>query len=209
MYVKRRATILVMARRTQEDSSRTRESLISVARTLFAERGFDEVSLEEVASAAHVTRGALYHHFGGKHGLFHAVCTRLLKETGENILRRANRESEPLQSLLEGSREFLRLSQNTEYRRIVLIDAPAVLGIDEWQKLDNEYTTATLREALNDLVRSRELTIPDPEAMAQALSGAMNQLALWPSSTSTGTSAAIRRGYAVIEHIVTALQKNE
>ena len=51
----------------------TREQLIEVATVLFAERGYEETSIEAVLAAAGVSRGALYHHFGGKDALFEAV----------------------------------------------------------------------------------------------------------------------------------------
>src|ERR1700752_2511254 len=51
----------------------TREQLIEVATGLFAERGYEETSIEAVLAAAGVSRGALYHHFAGKDALFGAV----------------------------------------------------------------------------------------------------------------------------------------
>ena len=51
----------------------TREQLIEVATRLFAERGYEDTSIEAVLSAAGVSRGALYHHFAGKDALFEAV----------------------------------------------------------------------------------------------------------------------------------------
>jgi AcrR family transcriptional regulator len=58
-------------RRTQaERSEATQAALISTARRLFAERGYSGVGTEEIVRAAGVTRGALYHHFDGKAGLY-------------------------------------------------------------------------------------------------------------------------------------------
>ncbi|MFZ2048503.1 MAG: helix-turn-helix domain-containing protein, partial [Trebonia sp.] len=51
----------------------TRDQLIEVATRLFAERGYEDTSIEAVLSAAGVSRGALYHHFAGKDALFEAV----------------------------------------------------------------------------------------------------------------------------------------
>src|SRR5688500_3458893 len=61
-------------RRTQaERREATRAALIAAGRKLFAERGYERVGTEEIVAAAGVTRGALYHHFDGKRGLFAAV----------------------------------------------------------------------------------------------------------------------------------------
>src|SRR5690349_15728638 len=53
-----------------------REQLISISRGLFAERGFDGASIEEVASRAEVSKPVVYEHFGGKEGLYAVVVDR-------------------------------------------------------------------------------------------------------------------------------------
>ena len=73
-------------RRTQaERREATRGALLAAARRLFAERGYEAVSAEEVVAAAGVTRGALYHHFGGKPGLLDALYEQLEGELTERI----------------------------------------------------------------------------------------------------------------------------
>ena len=59
------------AKRTRMSASERREQLIAVARGLFAERGFDATSVEEVAARAQVSKPVVYEHFGGKEGLYH------------------------------------------------------------------------------------------------------------------------------------------
>ena len=62
----------------------TKVKLERAARSLFAARGFSEVSAEELVARAGVTRGALYHHYNGKEGLFEAVVETVMKEvTGQ------------------------------------------------------------------------------------------------------------------------------
>ena len=53
-----------------------REQLISVGRTLFADKGFEAVSVEEIASTAGVSKPVVYEHFGGKEGLYAVVVDR-------------------------------------------------------------------------------------------------------------------------------------
>jgi AcrR family transcriptional regulator len=171
-----------MARRTKEEAEETRKKLLRAGRTLFARRGFDGVSLEDIAGAAGVTRGALYHHFEGKLGVFREVTRSLLEEVGERILARAGRTLDAWEGLEEGCRAFLDEARRPAYRRIVLLEAPSVLGIREWQELDESYTTRSLHEALSELAEEGSLQTADPGALAEALSGAMNQLSLWASS---------------------------
>ena len=64
------------AKRTRMSASERREQLIAVARGLFAERGFDATSVEEVAARAQVSKPVVYEHFGGKEGLYAVVVDR-------------------------------------------------------------------------------------------------------------------------------------
>lgn len=68
-------------RRTKEDSERTRRRIIAAARQVFARQGVRRTTLEEVARAAGVTRGAIYWHFSGKTDLFYAMREQVLLPT--------------------------------------------------------------------------------------------------------------------------------
>jgi TetR/AcrR family acrAB operon transcriptional repressor len=65
-----------MARRTREEALATREQLLDAAERVFRERGVGHATLAEVADAAGVTRGAVYHHFDSKAELFEAMVDR-------------------------------------------------------------------------------------------------------------------------------------
>jgi len=65
-----------MVRRTKEEALETREQLLDAAERVFRERGVGHASLAEVADAAGVTRGAVYHHFESKAELFQALMAR-------------------------------------------------------------------------------------------------------------------------------------
>ncbi len=183
MFVKRNGILKRMARKTAQEAEKTREELLRVGQELFARNGFEAVSAEEIAGGASVTRGALYHHFGGKLGLFREVVTAVFEAQGVAILEKAEAQSDPREALLAGCAAFIRYSLRQEYRRIVMIDAPSVLGIDEWHDLDRKYTTSTLKAALEELPRSHALG--DIDALTEALSGAMNQLSLWAGAEGT------------------------
>ncbi len=65
-----------MARKTKEEAQATRERLLDAAENLFRDRGVTRTSLAEVATAAGMTRGAVYWHFKDKADLFRAMCER-------------------------------------------------------------------------------------------------------------------------------------
>ena len=114
-------------KRTQvERSEATREALVAAARPLFADHGYAGVGTEEIVRAAGVTRGALYHHFDGKRGLFEAVYERVEAELAERIAvgaLEANAAS-PLEAMHAGTEMLLAASTEPETQRIALLDGP-------------------------------------------------------------------------------------
>src|SRR5581483_6848155 len=97
-----------MPSRTQaERSEATRMALISAARGLFATRGYADVGTEEIVRIAGLTRGALYHHFGGKRDLLEAVYEQIEGEITREIAAGALAGPDPLAALRAGAEAFL------------------------------------------------------------------------------------------------------
>ena len=134
----------------EEQSARTRQALIDVARVLFAERGYADTGTEDIVHQAGVTRGALYHHFVDKRDLFEWVYTDLQNELRDRILAAAGpRESDSIWVRIHrGTHEYLDHYMDPAVQRIVLIDAPAVLGWARWRELDAEYALGLLQGAM-------------------------------------------------------------
>ena len=106
--------------RRQEYSSSTRKALVKSAADLFAERGYAGTSLDEVVSAARVTKGALYHHFAGKLALFQAVFDQC--EAGA-----VNGSPGPTDG--GGHRSALPVSVSTPSRMIEMIAEKPLFGV--------------------------------------------------------------------------------
>lgn len=165
-----------MPRASAADAAQTAQRVLESATELFARRGFAEISLADVAHAAGVTRGAIYHHYRNKAGLFGAVTARLQAEVADAVVVAAEGAgSDPGAQLRAGSHAFLDAITSGSTVRILLIDAPSVLGWEEWRRLDAENSAAHLREAL------RHTGVPEDllDATTAQLSGAMNEAALW------------------------------
>ncbi len=112
-------------------SEATRAKLVKVARRLFAKNGYSAVGTEEIVKKAGVTRGALYHQFADKKELFLAVFDQVESEVAQDIVQRAAAEaSDPIEALRMGARLWLDASLDPEVRRIVLLDAPSVVGFE-------------------------------------------------------------------------------
>src|SRR5690349_5796922 len=125
-------------RRSQaERRESTRAALLAAARRLFAERGYETVAAEQIVAAAGVSRGALYHHFGGKPELLDAAYEQLEREVTERIARvvLGSELESPLDAMRAGVEAFLDECTQPEVRQIALHDAPAVLGWERWREI--------------------------------------------------------------------------
>ena len=127
------------ARTQAQRRERTRGALIDAARVLFAEQGYAGAGREEIVERAGVTRGAMYHHFNSKEALFQAVFEVVEQELCEAIALSAMAGSDPIDQLRLGARAFLEAAATGEVRRIVLLDAPAVLPIEVRRQLSERY----------------------------------------------------------------------
>ncbi|MFI0352092.1 TetR/AcrR family transcriptional regulator [Actinomadura sp. 9N407] len=157
----------------------TRRALLREGRRLFAARGYGAVGLSEIVQATGVTKGALYHHFGGKAALFRAVLEQVQGEVGDAVARAADVHEDSWTRLVVGCQAFLTASTDPDIQQILLIDGPAVLGWAAWRAMDEAASARHLAEALSDLVKEGVIA-PQPVApLTHLLSGAMNETALW------------------------------
>ncbi|MEX2375064.1 MAG: helix-turn-helix domain-containing protein [Dehalococcoidia bacterium] len=135
-------------RTQQERSDATTKALINAARELFARDGYEATLLDDVARKAGVTKGALYHHFGGKRALFRAVFEaeerRLMRMTAHVSAKHAD----SWKGFYEGCRAYLEAVLDPGVQRITLIDAPAVLGFEIVREVEERYTMSLLRNGL-------------------------------------------------------------
>ena len=139
------------ARRTQRQRSETTtRELLGAARELFARQGYSGTSLDGVAREAGVTKGALYHHFGGKKGLFEAVFEDAERRLCEALAEVYAGEDDPLEGALAGCRAFLDATLDPALRQISLIDAPSVLGWQRLREIETRYGLAMLKGAVRE-----------------------------------------------------------
>src|SRR3954454_524487 len=149
-----------VTKRTQaERTEATRAALITAARPLFADRGYAGVGTEEIARAAGVTRGALYHHFEGKRELFEAAYEQIEIELAERIASGALRTnaSSPLAAMKAGTEMFLLASTEPETQQIVLLDGPSVLGWDRWREIATEHGLGLIEATLQAAIEAEEI----------------------------------------------------
>jgi AcrR family transcriptional regulator len=156
----------------------TRRKLEMVARKLFAERGFAEVSAEEIVANADVTRGALYHHYDGKEGLFEAVVDTLMQEVHARLEKSAAGASDPLQAIERGIGAFLKVCTEPSTQRVLLVDAPGVLGWSKWREMDAKYGFGLLKRGIAAAMQAGSIRQQNVDVLAHILLGALTETAM-------------------------------
>jgi AcrR family transcriptional regulator len=144
---------------------------------LFAEQGYAGAGREEIVERAGVTRGAMYHHFNSKEALFQAVFEVVEQELCEAIALSAMAGSDPIDQLRLGAHAFLEAAATGEVRRIVLLDAPAVLPIEVRRQLSERYGLGMVREALRHADGAGRLKIGPVDALALIVMAVLHEAA--------------------------------
>jgi AcrR family transcriptional regulator len=159
-------------------SASTRAKLIRSARVLFARKGYANVGTEEIVRRAGVTRGALYHQFAGKEDLFLAVYEQVERELTEGVDGQLGHLESPLAAMRAGIRAFLEACRTPEVQRIVLIDAPAVLGWERWREVAQRYGLGLMEAVIRGALDAGEIEPIAVEPLAHLMMGALDEAAL-------------------------------
>lgn len=161
-----------------EQVAQTRAALITAGRRLFGASGFAATSVEDIAHEARVTTGALYHHFPTKAAVFEAVFEQLHAELLAASMSAGENGSDIVDLLIAGFGVFLDKVLEPEVQRILLTDAPAVLGLERFTELDERYAFPATIAALTAANEAGILRVDDPPTLARLLLGALTRAGL-------------------------------
>ena len=194
-------------RRTQaERTAATQALLLDAGRQLFAGSGFAAVSTQAVVDAAGVTRGALYHQFGDKAGLFAAVYEDVERDLVTALMTRiaSAAPATQLEAMRLGARLFLEECSSPDVQRIVLIDAPAVLGWDRWREVGMKYGLGVIEAMLAQAITDGAIPDQPTRPTAHVLLGALDEAALYVSRADDAQAALVQM-YAVCDRVITGI----
>lgn len=173
-----------------QQSERTKAALIAAGRELFARHGYSGVSAEQVAAAANVTTGAVYHQFGSKRGLFLAIFEAVEAELTERIGAAAASAGDPWRGFTFAAGAFIAAANEPDVRQVVLIDGRSVLGWEEWHAIMARYGLGMTRAVVEQLVDAGLLPRVPVDAFAAGLFGALSEMALFVATAEDGIAAA-------------------
>lgn len=161
----------------------TRRALLDTGLRLFTERDYASVSAEELVRTAGLTRGALYHHFQGKPGLFEAVFEELERQAGEHIRTAIAPVPDPRERAYRAVDAFLDICAGHTYRHIVLQQGPIALGWQRWRELDQLHLGSLVLDIVNAALDAGRLRPHPADLIARAFYGALTELSVTITET--------------------------
>jgi AcrR family transcriptional regulator len=169
-----------MSRTQSERSATTQLALQTAARRLWGERGYADVGTPEIAEAAGVTRGAMYHQYADKAALFVAV----LEAVEADVIGRltatvsAARPKSPADALHIAADAWLEIASEPEIRQLVLLDAPSILGWAGFREISVRYGQGMTEQLLTAAIDARQLKPQPVRPLATVMIGALDEAAM-------------------------------
>ncbi|MEJ2764398.1 TetR/AcrR family transcriptional regulator [Photobacterium sp. MCCC 1A19761] len=168
-----------MARKTRSETmAETRQKLLSTGRELFGTVGYAETVMDDLTAKVGLTRGALYHHFGDKKGLFLAVLQALDADMDARLADISEQASDPWQAFQRRCRAYLEMATEPEVQRIMLRDAASVLAAEQLQAMQLNCV-ASIAGMLDAMMQQGLIPPASPQMLARFINGGLTETALW------------------------------
>lgn len=164
--------------RKVEQGQATRRLILDTATTMFAEEGYTVTSIEQVLQRTGAARGSLYYHFASKERLFEAVLERVASEITARIMATSATAGDPVAMLRSGCEAWLSAAEDSVARRILLREAPAVLGWERWREFDSRHGLGLIRLALEAIADGGGIEAKDVNFLSHVLSAMLGEAAL-------------------------------
>ena len=194
-------------KRTQaQRSAATQTALVAAARPLFAEHGYGAVSTDQIARAAGVTRGALYHQFSGKEELFAAVVDQVEAEIAARIgADLATTVTTDPDALIGANIDaFLAACAEPDVHRIALIEAPAALGWERWRQICFKHGVGIVEQVLQALIDAGLMAEQPVRPLAHVVAGAVDEAALY-AARAEDREVATKEASEALHALITGL----
>lgn len=161
-----------------ERRAATTEAILKAGRRLFGERGFAATTIDDIAEAAQVAKGAVYHHFATKEAVFEAVFDLVSRDLVADIDRAVRTEKDVLAAMVAGTQHYFTACAKGPTCQIILRDGPAVLGWERWREIDAQHFGGKFPRALTAAMDTGLIARQPIEPLARLLLGAVTEAAV-------------------------------
>jgi AcrR family transcriptional regulator len=161
-----------------ERREKTKAAIVNAATRIFGERGFAATTMDDIAAAARVAKGAVYHHFSTKEALFEAVFEQVSLELIGDLDRISRAEKDALAAMAAGTQAYFAACSKGATGQIILRDGPAVLGWERWREIDAKHFGGKFPLALNAAMDAGLIARQPIEPLARLLLGAVTEAAV-------------------------------
>jgi AcrR family transcriptional regulator len=150
----------------------TRRAVLDAARSAFGKKGYAQTSVEEIAGAARVTKGAVYHHFASKKALFRDVYSEVETETQAHAAAAMDPEQPPIDQVVAALNAYLDAALDEEIRRITLVDGLTILGHEQdIVTPDQQAAQEGVRLFIAAAIERGEIADLDPHLLTELIGG--------------------------------------
>ncbi|HEY7596667.1 MAG TPA: TetR/AcrR family transcriptional regulator [Actinophytocola sp.] len=163
-----------MRSRRVDYTESTRKALVDSALDLFTKRGYAGTSLDAIVKRARVTKGALYHHFSGKQALFEAVFDEVETAAMKALTEVVDGDGTAWERAMAGIRAYVRVCLDPAHQRIVIHEAPVVMGWERWREAEEHFSYGLVRATVEALLDAGEIEPLPVEVTARILFGALS-----------------------------------
>jgi AcrR family transcriptional regulator len=161
-----------------ERRAATTEAILKAGRRLFGERGFAATTIDDIAEAARVAKGAVYHHFATKEAVFETVFDQVSLDLVQEVDRAARTEKDVLAAMVAGTQHYFAACAKGPTGQIILRDGPAVLGWERWREIDAQHFGGKIPLALTAAMDAGLIARQPVEPLARLLLGAVTEAAV-------------------------------
>jgi AcrR family transcriptional regulator len=169
-----------MPRTQPERSAATQRALQTAARRLWGARGYEAVGTPEIAEAAGVTRGAMYHQYADKRALFRAVVDLVERDVIARLVAvvDASAPATPADALHVAADAWLEVAGEPEIRQLLLLDGPRVLGWAEFHAISLGSSLGMTEQLLTEAIGAGQLKPQPTRPLATIVLGALDEAAM-------------------------------
>ena len=197
--------------RRAEYAEQTRAAILDAAAEAFAGEGFTATSITQIAAAARVTKGAVYHHFPDKQALFEAVLHKYNEAAQQQVYAAfTEHDGGPWDDALAALSATLDVSLDRVAARLIYVEGPVGLGWRRWRESEDHYTRRNVRLLLQGLIDAGIYRDDIPvDAMTQLITGMITHAGISLAEVSSRQRKAVRRDlYTAIHQVMFGLRRD-